>query len=597
MADVTACDRLSEPPSPDRGLQLRTQTGAPVAPDNRAMAPSPATPPPGASAATVSLPPLPDARVHRLRWLVPLVALIHLAGLALLVSYSKLNLHADLTATGAGGDSLLPALVALVAAMAPTGVAWLYVRPLRRWLRGAEVGLQQGVPSAIACRAANLPLVLAGYALAGWMLVVVQALLRGLLVDAEVSAPMLAHLVLRPLLVGLVVAAAVLFVTEAVCRVSVWPSLLGGIRITGNRRLWRLRTGYRLLALWMTVSVIPLGAVALTTYARVAGADAAADPLLARIVSVVLLIALSAVVGGAVLAWTVSRSITRPLEALETATQALSAGQFETRVVVSATDEFGTLAEGFNLAAERLSRSYADLETRNRELAAALDRVSFLEHVKHALDRFVPETVRQAIEENPDAPRLAKEARDVTVLFLDIEGYSRLSEELPRNVLNTLVERYFSLFLESIRAEGGDINETAGDGLMIIFQSPDPQAHAAAALRAALAIQRQTAEANHGAGLESTQVRINIGISSGECDVGTTRLQGIAGERWTFTASGPVTNLAARLSDHAHGGQILVSAETARRLQGRFALRAMGALELHNLSSPTLVWEACAPGI
>ena len=559
------------------------------------MAPSAATPSPGASAAPAAGPPRPDAPVHRLRWVVPLVGLIHLAGLALLVSYSRVNLHADLTASNAGAASLLPALVALVAAMVPTVFAWVYVRPLHGWLRRSPADPGESIPPAIAQRAANLPLVVAGYALAGWMLVVVQAMLRGLLGDAAVSAPILAHLVLRPLLVGLVVAAAVLFVTEAVCRASVWPSLLGGIRITGNRRLWRLRTGYRLLALWLTVSVIPLGAVALTTYARVAGTDVAADPLLGRIVSVVLLIALSAVAGGAVLAWTVSRSITRPLEALETATQALSAGNFETRVVVNATDEFGTLAEGFNLAAERLSRSYADLETRNRELADALDRVSFLEHVKHALDRFVPETVRHAIEENPDAPRLAKEARDVTVLFLDIEGYSRLSEHLPRNVLNTLVERYFSLFLESIRAEGGDINETAGDGLMIIFQSPDPQAHAAAALRAALAIQRQTTEANRGAEPGATQVRINIGIGSGECDVGTTRFQGIAGERWTFTASGPVTNLAARLSDRAHGGQILVSAETARRLQGRFALRSVGELELHNLASPAVAWEACLP--
>ena len=297
--------------------------------------------------------------MHRLRWLTPLIGLIHLAGLALLVSYSRVNLHADLAATGAGGPRLLLAVAALVAAVAPTGLAWLYLRPLQHWLQRSTASPQEAIPTAIARRAANLPLVVAAYALAGWALLVVQALLRGLLADVAVPVSILAHLVLRPLLVGVVVAAAVLFVAEAVCRASVWPSLLGAIRITGNRQLWRLRTGYRLLALWMTVSVIPLGAVALTAYARVAGTDAVADPLLEQIVSVVLLIALSAVLGGAVLAWTVSRSITRPLQALETATQALSAGHFDTRVVVNATDEFGTLAEGFNLAAQRLSRNAA----------------------------------------------------------------------------------------------------------------------------------------------------------------------------------------------------------------------------------------------
>jgi class 3 adenylate cyclase/HAMP domain-containing protein len=560
--------------------------------------PAPATPPPPGNPVATGVAALPQGAAARgLRWLVPLVALIHLAGLVLLASYSALNLRPDLPAAGIGGEGRLFALAALLATAVPTAATWLYMRPIRQWSARSSAGWQEPIPPLLAQRCANLPLVAAAQALVCWILLVFPALLRGWAPEGGVSAPLLAHLVLRPVLVGLVVAATVLFVTEAVCRATLWPSMLGSIRITGNRQLWRLRTGYRLMALWMTVSVIPLGAVALTTYARGAGADIAADPLLGQIVSVVLLIALSFAVGGAVLAWTVSRSITRPLQALETATQALSAGHFDTRVVVNATDEFGTLAEGFNLAAQRLSRSYADLETRNRELADALDRVAFLEHVKHALDRFVPETVRHAIEQNPDAPGLAKEARDVTVLFLDIEGYSRLSEELPRNVLNTLVERYFSLFLESIRAQGGDINETAGDGLMIIFQSPDPQAHPAAALRAALAIQQQTAEANRAEGAAQTPVRINIGISSGECDVGTTRFQGLAGERWTFTASGPVTNLAARLSDRAHGGQILVSAETARRLQGRFALRSAGELALHNLSSPVVAWEACVPTV
>ena len=524
-------------------------------------------------------------------WLVPLVALIQLAGLALLAAYSVLNLLPDLPAIGPGAELLLLGLAFVLAVVAPTGAAGWLVRPLRQWHLQRQADTAPQALALLARRAANLPLALAAATLAGWALLVLPALARGLLAGAEVSALTLAHLVLRPVLVGLVVAAAVMFATEAVCRASVWPGLLGSLRITGNASLWRLRTGHRLLALWVAVSVIPLGAVALTTYARIAGADLSAAPLLSRIVSVVLLIAVSAVTGGAMLAWAVSRSITRPLRALEEATQSLSAGRFDTRMVVNATDEFGTLAEGFNLAAERLSRSYSELETRNRELALALDRVSFLEHVKHALDRFVPETVRQAIEENPDAPRLAKEARDVTVLFLDIEGYSRMSEQLPRSVLNALVERYFSLFLEVIRAEGGDINETAGDGLMIIFQAGGPQAHAAAAVRAAIGIRTQTAEANRSAGPGHAPVRINIGISSGECDVGTTRFHGLAGERWTFTASGPVTNLAARLSDHAQGGQMLVSGETARRLQGHFELHEVGPLLLRNLSGPVDAWE------
>ena len=159
-------------------------------------------------------------------------------------------------------------------------------------------------------------------------------------------------------------------------------------------------------------------------------------------------------------------------------------------------------------------------------------------------------------------------------------------------MLNAVVERYFSLFLAPIRAEGGDINETAGDGLMIIFQDGESRAHAAAAVRAALAIREQTARANHDPGRSHPPIVVNIGISSGECDVGTTRFEGPAGERWTFTASGPVTNLAARLGNRATGGQILLAPETALRVHDHFSVRSLGPVSLKNLSSPVQAWEA-----
>jgi len=82
-----------------------------------------------------------------------------------------------------------------------------------------------------------------------------------------------------------------------------------------------------------------------------------------------------------------------------------------------------------------------------------------------------------------------------------------------------------------------------------------------------------------------------VGISSGECEVGATRFEGPAGERWTFTATGPVTNLAARLGAHATGGQILLSPETARRIHGRFPVGKVGLTALKNLAQAVEVWR------
>jgi class 3 adenylate cyclase len=166
-------------------------------------------------------------------------------------------------------------------------------------------------------------------------------------------------------------------------------------------------------------------------------------------------------------------------------------------------------------------------------------------------------------------------------MFLDIEGYTRLSPEIPRAEVSAIVERYFSLFLADIRAETGDINETAGDGLMILFQEGGPEAHAAAAVRATLAIREKTRVANREAGEGHPAIAVNVGIRSGEGDVGATRLQGAAGERWTFTATGPVTNLAARLGELAAHGQLLLSPETAARVRGRFCMRSLGRRALN----------------
>jgi class 3 adenylate cyclase len=199
--------------------------------------------------------------------------------------------------------------------------------------------------------------------------------------------------------------------------------------------------------------------------------------------------------------------------------------------------------------------------------------------------------VRRLIEENPDAPGLHKAAKDVTVLFLDIEGYTRLSEELPREKLNELIEHHFSLYLSDIQAAEGDINETAGDGLMILFQQGNPDEHALSAVRTALAISMKTTAANSRAREVHAPISVNIGICSGVCHVGSTQLKGLTGERWTFTATGPVTNLAARLGDHARSGQVLLSQETAQRVKARFSLKRVGRVSLKNVSEPVDVWE------
>ena len=222
------------------------------------------------------------------------------------------------------------------------------------------------------------------------------------------------------------------------------------------------------------------------------------------------------------------------------------------------------------------------------KLKQAMDRK--LAEVSRAVDhfaKFVPEAVKRLVAEDPDSPELGeKREREVTVLFLDISGYSRLSEELPAAALNELVERYFSAFLDRIQELGGDINETAGDGFMAIFQDAD---HAVRSVDAALALLQVTAELNGEA--DQRPLQIHMGLNTGTALVGSTRFEGARGTRWTFTASGPVTNLAARLAGAAEAGQALVGAATARFLADRYQLEDLGHRELKNIADPVQVYR------
>ena len=206
----------------------------------------------------------------------------------------------------------------------------------------------------------------------------------------------------------------------------------------------------------------------------------------------------------------------------------------------------------------------------------------------------MPEAVKRLVAANPEAPALAKQAQDVSVLFVDISGYARLSEQLPLDVLNRQVERYFSTFLDRIHEAGGDINETAGDGFMAIFQAAEAQVHTVTAVETALTLLVATEALNRTS--NTPPLSIHMGLNSGVALVGSTRFEGVRGTRWTFTASGPVTNLAARLAATARAGQLVVGAETVRRLGDRYGVERLGCDRLKNLGKAVDMYRIVGPG-
>ncbi len=207
------------------------------------------------------------------------------------------------------------------------------------------------------------------------------------------------------------------------------------------------------------------------------------------------------------------------------------------------------------------------------------------------LSPFVPLSVRSIVEKNPEMAKLEKEKREATVLFLDLEDYTRLSANRPDTEVNKMVEQLFSTFVDPIQRSHGDIVETAGDGLMIVFKDHDAKANAVNAVKAAFDIQQRTTEHNQMLGEGFEPIKVNMGINSGIALVGMTQFKGSLGTRMTYTASGPVTNLASRLAAHAKGGDILIGEETSALIDGLWPVHDRGPAQLKGIEEPVRIYS------
>ena len=218
------------------------------------------------------------------------------------------------------------------------------------------------------------------------------------------------------------------------------------------------------------------------------------------------------------------------------------------------------------------------------------EKIEISQKLAH-LSPFVPRSVRRIVETNPELLNQEKESREVSVLFLDLEGYTRLSASKSAVEVNHMVEEMFSNFVDPIHRSGGDINETAGDGLMIIFKNDDAKTNAVNAVRAAFDIHEQNLQLNHEMADRFEPVNVNIGINSGVALVGMTVFKGTLETRMTYTATGPATNLAARLADHAQGGDIIIGEETQKMIEGLWRAYDMGLVPFKGIDQSLRIYS------
>jgi adenylate cyclase len=224
-----------------------------------------------------------------------------------------------------------------------------------------------------------------------------------------------------------------------------------------------------------------------------------------------------------------------------------------------------------------------------------LTKLEMLEKVKVHLLKFVPFSVAKLIEQCPEELDLEKVPMDVSILFIDIEGFSVITEGYEQMLVNDMVERHFSSYLECIRHYNGEIIESAGDGLMILFKGGILEELSRKAVATAMDIIAENSRLNREVRFPWGPVHLHLGVSSGEAWVGSTKMKSLSGERWVYTASGLVTVLAERIGSLSRENRLYVGPETHACLGQTYISESIGPQKLKNIKKPVLIYHIKQP--
>jgi predicted ATPase/class 3 adenylate cyclase len=202
-------------------------------------------------------------------------------------------------------------------------------------------------------------------------------------------------------------------------------------------------------------------------------------------------------------------------------------------------------------------------------------------------DSYTPKHLAEKILTSKAA--LEGERKQVTVLFVDVAGFTAMSASLDPEDVHSIMRRAFELMLGEVHRYEGTINQFLGDGIMALFGAP--VAHedharravfAAVGIRTALADYREQLRRERGITFEVKQ-----GLNTGLVVVGSIGTD----LRMDYTAVGDTTNVAARLQQAAASGQVLIAETVHRLVAGYCETRAIPDLRLKGKAEPVKAWE------
>jgi len=211
--------------------------------------------------------------------------------------------------------------------------------------------------------------------------------------------------------------------------------------------------------------------------------------------------------------------------------------------------------------------------------------------IKSAFSRYAPSNVVNEISHNPDQLKLGGEEREISVLFIDLVGFTRYSEIYQPNSMIKILGEYFNEMTEQVFAYQGLLKEYVGDELMAIFGAPlEQEDHAQKACLAALAMRdRLRVLRPIWEDMDRPPLRARTGVNTGIMMVGNVGSK----YRFSYGALGDHVNLGSRLEglNKMYGTEILIGENTALKLNNSFLLREIDFVRVQGKEEPVRFYE------
>jgi adenylate cyclase len=234
---------------------------------------------------------------------------------------------------------------------------------------------------------------------------------------------------------------------------------------------------------------------------------------------------------------------------------------------------------------------FEDLDlTIERTLKHVLQMRETLQAIKenNILKMYVDENVlnfmtRREFENN----LAANEVMEATVMFVDICGFTAVTEKLPPNTIVNMINRLFDIIVPEVIAQKGHVDKFMGDAIMAVFRG---KFHLDRAIDVALTVKSRLKSIEEVvSGDKIFRPQVSIGINSGEMvsgNIGSASLK-----RLDYTVIGDAVNVAQRLQSTAKADQIIITQEVYEQAKESFKCSKIGSVSLKNKEKPVVIYE------